>query len=194
MKSNVCTLTKSMDDFSIIPDEAEKTAKYNELTDKQATRLRLLSEELICMLPELLEYGTGKFWIENSGKDYELHVALEVENYFNLDRDKILSVSSSGKNAAAVGIKNKIRIAMELMMIGYAEAAQYEGVDFYEMGMMNEYMNYNKSWSLGQYMDHAKGKEKWDELEKSIIAKLADDVIVGIIGNKVDVVVKKSFD
>ena len=183
-----------MDDFSIIPDEAEKTAKYNELTDKQATRLRLLSEELICMLPELLEYGTGKFWIENSGKDYELHVALEVENYFNLDRDKILSVSTSGKNAAAVGIKNKIRIAMELMMIGYAEAAQYEGVDFYEMGMMNEYMNYNKSWSLGQYMDQAKGKEKWDELEKSIIAKLADDVIVGIIGNKVDVVVKKSFE
>ena len=194
MKSNVCTLTKSMEDFSIIPDEAEKTAKYNNLTDKQATRLRLLSEELICMLPELLEYGTGKFWIENSGNDYELHVALEVENYFNLDRDKILSVSSSGKNAAAVGIKNKIRIAMELMMVGYAEAAQFENVDFYEMGMMNDYMNYKQSWSLGQYMDQAKDKEKWDELEKSIIAKLADDVIVGIIGNKVDVVVKKSFD
>ena len=193
MRSNVCKLTKSMEDFSVIPEEAEKTAIYNNLTEKQATRLRLLTEELICMLPELLEFGSGEFWIENEGTKYELHVALKVENYFNIDRDKVLSVSKSGKNAAATGVKNKIRIAMELMMIGYAEASMYEGVDFYEMGMMSEYMNYNNAWSLNQYKHETNDKKSWDELEKSIIAKLEDDVVVGIIGNNVDIVVKKDF-
>ena len=36
-------------------------------------------------------------------------------------------------------------------------------------------------------------KEYWDELEKSIVANLADDVIVGINGRVVDIVIKKRF-
>lgn len=192
MKSDVHVLTNTMEDFRIIPEEAEKIAVYNNLDERESRRLRLLSEELIGMLPELLEYGTGEFWIENTGKNYELHVSLSVENFMNIDRDKLLSVSKSGKNAAAVGVINKIRIAAELMMIGYAEASMYEGVDFYEMGVMNQYLDYTHAWSLDSYREQAKQPE-WDELEKSIIAKLADDVVVGIIGNKVDIVIKKKF-
>ena len=193
MKSDVHELTKSMDDFRIIPEEAEKTARYNDLDEHQAKRLRLLSEELIGMLPELLEYGKGTFWIENDGPSFELHVSVKVENFMNIDRDKILSLSKSGKNAAAVGIINKIRIATELMMIGYSEVARYEGCDFYEMGVLNNYPEYSRAWSLGSYKEQANADHQWDELEKSIIAKLADDVIVGIIGNKVEIVIKKSF-
>ena len=193
MKSNVHELTKSMDDFRIIPEEAEKTARYNDLDERQSRKLRLLSEELIGMLPELLEYGKGEFWIENDGPMFELHVSVRVENFMNIDRDKVLSVSKSGKNAAAVGIINKIRIATELMMVGYSEVAMYEGCDFYEMGVISNCMEYNRAWSLGNYMEQAKNAHEWDELEKSIIAKLADDVIVGIIGNKVEIVIKKSF-
>ena len=194
MRSDIYKFTKNMSDFSVILEEAEKTAVYNNLDERQARRLRLMSEELICMLPELLEYGSGEFWIENDGMEFELHVALRVENFMNLDRDKILSVSKSGKNAAAVGILNKIRIAAEVMMIGYSEVAANGGCEFYEMGVMNNYMNYTNSWSLESYREQAKGNEAWDELEKSIIANLADDVTVGIIGNNVDIVVKKNFN
>jgi hypothetical protein len=35
--------------------------------------------------------------------------------------------------------------------------------------------------------------EKWDELEKSVIASVADDVIVGVKGKRVDIVVIKRF-
>lgn len=192
MKSDVHVLTNTMDDFRIIPEEAEKIANYNNLNEHDSRRLRLLAEELIGMLPRLLAYGNGEFWIENSGKNYELHVMLKVENFMNIDRDKLLSISKSGKNAASVGIINKIRIAAELMMIGYAEASMYEGMDFYEMGVMNQYLDYSRAWSLNNYRGQAKQLE-WDELEKSIIAKLADDVVVGIIGNKVDIAIKKKF-
>jgi hypothetical protein len=36
-------------------------------------------------------------------------------------------------------------------------------------------------------------KDEWDQLEKSIVAKLADGVIVGVKGKKVDIIIKKEF-
>ena len=36
-------------------------------------------------------------------------------------------------------------------------------------------------------------EEALDELEKSIVAKLADDVLVGVKGDRIDLVIKKKF-
>jgi hypothetical protein len=55
------------------------------------------------------------------------------------------------------------------------------------------------TWSLEGYRmeiqqaEETKRKECWDELEKSIVANLADDVIVGIDGREVNIVIKKKF-
>jgi hypothetical protein len=35
--------------------------------------------------------------------------------------------------------------------------------------------------------------EAWDELEKSVISSVADDVIVGVKGNRADIVIVKNF-
>ena len=53
-------------------------------------------------------------------------------------------------------------------------------------------------WSLKAYRAAvAKNRdsepEKWDELEKSITAKLADDVKIFIRGNNVEMVIEKTF-
>ena len=198
MRSNAYRLEKNEKDFSNIPDEAQKVAEYNGLDAKSSMRLRLLSEELICMLPQLLSYGDGEFWIENSGKDYELHLNLEARDHFDLDMDKVLSVSKSGKNAAAKGIINKICIAVDYMLSDRAKLAEADPYSFYTMGMSNH--SGAASWSLVDYRNnlrnsesHETKEEDWDELEKSIIANLADDVIVGIIGRKVSMIIKKSF-
>ena len=37
-------------------------------------------------------------------------------------------------------------------------------------------------------------KEAWDELERSVIARLSDDVLIGIAGSHVEMTVLKSFD
>ena len=51
------------------------------------------------------------------------------------------------------------------------------------------------SWSLNKYRDVVKkeNQEDWDELEKSIIANLADDIIVGVKGKQANIVVVKKF-
>lgn len=194
MKSDVYRLEKNMTDFQRIPSEAERVASYNSLDERQARRLRLLSEELIGMLPELLGFGRGEFWIENKGKRFELHVSVTPDSVLDLDKDRILSVSSSGENVATKGIMNKIRVAAEMMLMTYGETTTEYQCDFYDMGMVTDLHHYSSAWSLNSYKEQASGQsEEWDELEKSIIANLADDVIVGVTGKKVEIVVVKNF-
>jgi hypothetical protein len=48
---------------------------------------------------------------------------------------------------------------------------------------------------LSKYRDVERNNaEPWDELEKSIIANLADDVIVSVKGHNVEIVIMKNFD
>ena len=201
MKSDIYELIRLDDDYRAIPAAAEKVAVYNDLDKKSAMRLRLLAEEMICMLPQLLIYGKGSFWIENSGKDYELRLRVIPYDRNEMDRDKVIAVSKSGKNAAAKGILGKICAAVECMMEDRAKLAAEDPYGFYMMGTMGM-GSYNESmaWSLASYKNafddtarNEKKTEEWDELEKSIIANLADDVIVGVKGGKVDITVKKKF-
>ncbi|MBQ9518718.1 MAG: hypothetical protein IJR59_02355 [Firmicutes bacterium] len=196
MKTDVFELSQSTQNLEGILTETEKAAQYGGLDSKQTIRLRLLAEELIGMLPEMLEYCSGKFWVECNKKDYELHVEVELDDIFAADREKLMSVSKSGKNIAAKGIMGKIRAAAEMMFVEYMTLPVEYQTDFYSMGMAMDPFDYASMWTLSQYRTVAeeKDEDKWDELEKSIIANLADDVMVGIKGRKVDIIVKKSFD
>ena len=53
-------------------------------------------------------------------------------------------------------------------------------------------------WSLSNYYFTVKKNdndlENWDELEKSIIANLTDDVTVGINGDNVEMVISKKWE
>lgn len=203
MRTDIYSFEKNEASVSQISVEAHKIAAYNGLGHKEEMKLTLLSEELVEMLPNLLHFGAGKFWIENNGSEYEIHVKVEPENMLpTMEREKILAVSKSGENAAAKGIMNKIRIAAEIMLANYAETADASALmysespyAFYDMGMYQEPFGYASAWSLSQYRSEAKtDSEAWDELEKSIIANLADDVVVGIIKGTVEITVKKKFD
>ena len=56
----------------------------------------------------------------------------------------------------------------------------------------------SNTWSLSQYQTAVKENESslenWDELEKSIIANLADDVTVGVKGDNVEMIIKKKWN
>ncbi len=196
MKTDIFELSESSQNLEGILTETEKAAQYGGLDSKQTIRLRLLAEELIGMLPEMLEYCSGKFWVECKNKDYELHVSVELDDMLAADREQLMSVSKSGKNIAAKGIMGKIRAAAEMMFVEYMTLPVECTTDFYSMGMALDPYNYASAWTLSQYRVEAKKKdeEKWDELEKSIVANLADDVLVGIKGRMVDIIVKKSFE
>lgn len=204
MKTDIYKFEKAVTDFDSISEAAAKISAYNSLDKKQELRLTLLCEELVELLPNLLIFGNGEFWIENNGSSYEIHAVVEADDLLTAeDREEILSVSSSGKNAAATGIINKIRIAAETMLASYVDSAGASGVystvpdidyAFYDQGMYADPLGYTNAWSLDRYRTEVKkGSDDWDELEKSVIAKVADDVTVGIIKGKVEIIVTKKF-
>ena len=60
----------------------------------------------------------------------------------------------------------------------------------------SEGVNYAYLWRLDEYRSTVKKEEQteaWDELEKSVIASAADDVIVGVKGRKADIIIVKKF-
>ena len=209
MKSNICKLNKDLTCLEAVLAEVEKVTTYNALEDKKALRLRLLAEELCGMLPGLIENFSGEFWAENEGDNYELHVELKADDMSIDLRDELISVSKSGKNAAAKGIMGKIRAVAETMLLAAANPSLpiplsdgefYDGHGFnIGFGYIDPAIScgagYAYSWSLYNYKTAVEEKEdEYAELERSIVAKLADDIIVGVRGRNVEIVVKKSFD
>ena len=202
MKTDVYRFERAVSDIDSITALAEKAASYCGLDEDQELKLMLLCEELIEMLPNLLLYGKGEFWIETHDKNVEIHSVVEADDLLTgNDRKEIMKVSKSGKNIAAKGIMNKIRIAAEVMLANYALSNGVSGdveydtepLEFYDYGLTDPFAKQDM-WSLTAYKKKVQSdSDDWDELERSIIANLADDVTVGILGGKVEVTIKKKF-
>jgi hypothetical protein len=209
LKSNICKLNEDLTCLKAILAEVEKVTTYNGLETKKALRLRLLAEELCGMLPGLIKDFGGQFWLENEDDKYELHVELKAEDMSIDLRDELIAVSKSGKNAAAKGIMGKIRaVAETMLLVAYDPTIQMplsagDYYDYHGFNMGFGYIDptiysetdYEYSWSLFNYKTAVEEKEEdaFAELERSIVAKLADDIIVGVRGKNVEIVVKKSF-
>lgn len=194
MKSNVCKIEKGAKNLDRIFTESEKVAVYNELNPKQTLKLRLLCEELVGMMPYILSDFSGDFWIENQGSDYELCLSVSTQNMDAATKERLIGVSKEQKNATAVGITGKIRAAFDCLVMGSKDMV----IPPDGMYGFSSSVNFYHLWSLKHYYESVHDEsnpkpEVWDEFEKSIIAKVADDVIVGIKGTNVTIIIKKNF-
>ena len=188
MKSDVITVSSREDRIDLVLAQAEQVASYQKLSPKSAMRLRLLAEEMMCMMRAINGDLTGDFWIENEGDQYELHLHA-VTKVDNRKRVQLLSAATSGKNEAHRGLMGKIRAFFEpmegLMVLPTMspESTSSEAVwtmRAYE-AQVKEYMRQNREGA----------EAAWDELEKSVIAHVADDVKVSIRGFDVEMVAYK---
>ena len=198
MVSNICKIEKGTKDLEAILKESEKVALYNELTHKQSLHLRLICEELDGMLPELVGDFEGKLWIEVKDGICFVRAAIEIDAVNAKRREQLISVAKNKKNSAAVGIVGKIRTAMENFFLDYDDS----DMEFISSSMIDARTSYDMSWdyayywNLGEYKTTVKKedkKEAWDELEKSVIASVADDITIGIKGNKAEITIMKKL-
>ncbi|MCR5675932.1 MAG: hypothetical protein K6G16_09510 [Lachnospiraceae bacterium] len=186
---------------------AEQFADAEGFSEKDALRLRLLSEELLGLLNGITSDDySAMFWIEGDRKSSRLHLAGKVEMTLKR-REELLASARNGKNAAAKGIMGKLRemiavSALQMDESGFAEAA---AMDFYSGGLDAMASNPGQlAWSLSGYRsfieeryidldasDEFENREPWDELERSVIANLADDVLVRIKGDDVEITVER---
>ncbi len=197
MRSDVCTIEKGSKDLAAIFAESERVAAYNGLDHKQTLQLRLLCEEIDGMLPNIINDFEGKLWFEFEDGVCKINISIELENMTADKKDELIKISNNKKNAAAVGIVGKIRSAIENFFLDEASLGAFamsSGTFHLSTGYV-EGMDYAYLWSLDKYRNTVKKDEKeaWDELEKSVIASLADDVTVGVKGARADIIVTKKF-
>jgi hypothetical protein len=186
--------------------QAEAVSVFKGLSKPDSIHLLLLTEEMLGMMQALTGELEGDFWIEDENGTFTLH--LKVETEMNAEkREKLLSASTSGENIAAKGIMGKIRDIFSRVL----EAADSSFPLAYEAGLLyaesgelitpvyraasisgDPASPFMSVWSLNKYKSETGAPdENWDELEKSVVANIADEVQIGIAGNIVEMIIYK---
>ena len=199
MISDIIAITSSGENMGAALDVARRVAAYGDLVPKNALHLRLLAEEMMGLMRSIAGEVKGKFWIEAEDDVYQLH--LKVDAALSKEkRQQMLGASSSGKNEATRSFMGRLR-------------------DFFFRSVDDEIASYNSSvlaagattdglrpvtdweWSLLRYQDNLstmkenkpEAAEAWDELEKSVVSRVADDVKVSIKGFETEMTITKKL-
>ncbi|MBE5807503.1 MAG: hypothetical protein E7317_04090 [Clostridiales bacterium] len=184
----------------------EDFARKLELGRHETLKLDLLVEETLGMVNAMLEDFYGQIWFTGEGRACEIHFEVTADMDAAKKRE-LLTVSTTGRNAAKKGFMARIgeMIAEKLYAFGRTmnaygeENARYGIVHTPESTALNADMM--PIWTLSSYraeLDEARfrdddAEEAWDELEKSIVATLADEITVSVRGDRIDLVIKKTF-
>ena len=190
MKSDVIAVSSRNDQTERILQQTERVADYCGLSGKSALHLRLLAEEMMSMMRAIDGDTAGEFWIEAEAGQFALHLQVKT----NMDaeaREKLLSASSSGKNEADRGFMGKLRAFFEPV----------DGLPLY-FDMNPDGIYSDAAWTMRSYQLALEQRlaqnlhgahEAWDELEKSVIAHVADDIKISIRGRDVEMTVLKQL-
>ena len=181
-------------------NQVEKVADYKELSPKDALQLRLLTEEMMGMMRAITGETEGEFWIEDEDSVYQLH--LRVKTRMNSEkRDQLLAASSTGKNESAKGLMGRL--------LDFFDREMDEDIATLGSPLVLPDMFENSSastldweWSMSAYQSrlstmldeqNSSAKEMWDELEKSVVTHVADDIRVSIRGQQAEMTILKKI-
>ena len=194
MKSNEIKLSNSLSCAVEALQMVETTAADAGLDREQTNILRLLTEEMISMTTDILRTCQGKMWLECEHGSCALHLnataPMEKE-----EKEAFIAASKERVNAPVKGLKNKISALFAGLLI-YQEYPDYYMSVCSSFGCGVPMCGVSPMWSLAEYGRGRSREEKSAEMEgveKSILLGFADDVIVSVRNNWVDLTVKKQF-
>lgn len=167
---------------------AELQQHYDRLTDvmddymfragidgKKAMRLSLLAEEAIRLARSIVEGGDSvELWFDGDDKATDIYV--KTTGKLDADQEEeFISVSSSGENEVKTTFFDELRKVFTRPK--------------------------KASWSLAEYEENlSKERAKdplsqasWENLERSVLARLADEITVSVQDGEALMVIKKSF-
>ena len=181
-------------------ETTEKIGAECGLDKKEILRLRLLAEEMFGTLESIAGDVQATYWAECEGKAFSLHLSADIV----MDREirrQLLALSSSGTNAAAVSFLGKLRDLIACILLPEHTPVSSEMLEILSMGSPAGYENGSYEWTMSQYvsaiegirMQDQKAADAWDELEKSIVANIADDVSISIVSSHVEITIQKRF-
>ena len=200
MKTDVIAVSSRGGQMEKALNQVAKVAAYKDLSSKSTIQLQLLTEEMMGMMRAITGETEGEFWIEDNDATYELH--LRVKTRMNSEkRDQLLSASSTGKNESARGLMGRLKDFFDREMDEDIASMGSPLVlpDMYENTSMN---TLNWEWSMSSYQHqlaamvkdrNPQAVEMWDELEKSVVTHVADEIRVSIRGQQAEMIIQKKI-
>ena len=208
MKSDKIIISNTGDNFKMALESVEAYSSNAGLGRKSSMHLRLLSEETMSMVKSFSGEFTAYFWVESHRRLHTINLDGKIK-LDSLEREKLLATAKSGGNILAKGIMGKIKNIIEIGSLSYKEMGKDTILDYgivfptdpdavvspgVALGMTEQF------WSLQSYKanmaqagnvpdEPEEVREALDELERSIVSKLASDVQVGILDGKIKLVV-----
>ncbi len=200
MKTDVIVLDGNDVRFEEALAQAEKVSVYKALSRKDSLHLRLLTEELLGLMRSVTGNRDGRFWIEDQEGVFSLHLSVRMRMDSRI-RGTLIGASSTGKNENARGFMGKLRdlfdrgadndvaaLSSPLMLSGVFDHSTTPALDW--------------EWSMTRYQENVRQQAKhddpeakaaWDELEKSVVRNVADEVKVSILSDKAEMVILKKL-
>ena len=200
MRSQEITVTNLGTGMAEALEMTETVGAKNMLGRKEALHLRLLAEELFGMMRTIAGDISAKYWLEFFDRDFTIHLQAEIRLSKEI-REKLLDISTAHENVAAKDFMGKVRDMIAVILLEEKENPSLPALGLMRFGTPDGVeSDYGYDWSLNRYrtnMENSVSSEKAetakDELEKSIVASIADEVTVSIVGSKVEITVFKSF-
>ena len=147
------------------------------------------------MLPNIINDFDGELWIDFEDGVCKVNVSIKIPELNAEKKEELIGIAKNKKNSAVVGIASKIRDAIENFILD-EERMAILAMSSGSFGMATDGVDYDFLWRLEEYKNLVKKEEPaeaWDELEKSVIASVADDVIVGVKGRRANITIVKKF-
>ena len=198
MKTDVISVSGQKKMMETAIGQADKVAAYKGLSEKDAMHLRLLTEEMMGLMQSVTGADEGEFWIEDEDGEYRLH--LLVRTLLSTEKkEQLLSVSGSGKNESAKGLLGRMR---EFFDWGVDDDITSNTLFLPDMYEHTSPPMLDWEWSMRQYetalsarvaKEEPGAQEAWDELEKSVVKKVADDVKVYLRRGTAEMVILKKL-
>lgn len=172
-------------------DEVEKTALYCGLDNKGISTARLLAEEMISMTKGILEKCAGTMWVDTTNETFEIHLIAKAGIDYNA-KEEFIAASKAKKNTAPKGLFGKIGFVFEGLVLGATfDPNVYPDLAYGFSSATNEMA----MWSMSTYYATAPKETQNNDvdIERTIIEKFADDVIVTVKSNWVEMTVIKKI-
>ena len=200
MKTDVIVISSSGKKMKEALEQVDKVAAYKDLSAKDALHLRLLTEETMGMMRAITGEKEGRFWIEEEDGVYQLHLVVDT-TLTSTKRSDLLAASTSGKNESARTLMGWIRDVFDRGTD--ADVAAFTG-QMMIPGMMEQTGSpiTDWEWSMSRYQEELASsvaregltaEKPWDQLEKSVVAHVADDVKVSIVGRRTEMIIIKKM-
>ncbi len=199
MKTDVVVVSTNGAGMEEALNQAEKIGEYKHLSSKSTLHLRLLAEELMGLMRSITGEKSGQFWIEDDDGTYMLHLLVDTRMN-TVKREKLLNTSTSGKNAYAKGIMGRLRDFFDRNadqdVVAFTNPIMMSGVYDNAQDILHDV-----EWSMVKYREdiystkdeNAEHAAAWDELEKSVITHVADEIKVFIHNQQAEMVVYKKL-